>query len=215
VRTRAEEGGGRPWRTAHAHRCARLLAGSYGEPWHWINSISKNPCAPGYVHEGALPNFIHFFGGYEVDKLNFHKARKRHLCCAERARHSRPRAQRHVPTDILHCNAPLLKEPTPGLWGMERPLKDRQVGPAREQELVPNDSAPAQSAWMLCNIIPRVNAMVREWKTRHCPQGMATTPLDRWTVMHGDLGCGNTPRCWHFASVEYANGTRTHYSLQP
>jgi hypothetical protein len=194
-----------------------VLAGSYGEPWHWINSISKNPCAPDYVHEGALPNFIHFFGGYEVDKLNFHKARKRCLCCAERARHTRParaatRAHRHSPLQRAAAQGAHTQPVGHGAPAEGPTGRVRSLG---VQEHVPYDSAPAQSAWMLCNIIPRVNAMVREWKTRHCPQGMATTPLDRWTVMHGDLGCGNTPRCWHFASVEYANGTRTHYSLQP
>ena len=69
---------------------------------------------------------------------------------------------------------------------------------------------------MICNLIPRINAAVLDYKKRFCAAGFntyvwcartATCSQNRGrrkqrTVMHGPGGCAGIPKCWEYASEE-------------
>jgi hypothetical protein len=66
-----------------------------------------------------------------------------------------------------------------------------------------------RNTWMLCNIIPRVNAMLVDYKTRHCNGKFNQEKTIR---LHSWRAC-KKPGCWNWADVQAADGSLQEYRL--
>jgi hypothetical protein len=96
----------------------------------------------------------------------------------------------HVPADLLHCGTPLIKESPDDLWSV-----------------VPkSDSHHKRSAWILCNIVSRINKQTVMYKERFCPGGkFENQKIVRLIQMKTrDRGCNwkQTKWCWPLAQIE-------------
>ena len=98
--------------------------------------------------------------------------------------------KRHVPKDILECDSPMLKTPPVDL------LKQAQNQTAK------------RSAWMLCTVIPRINAALEMYKQRFCSEGynrdktVRLHPSEQCTDRRRTMGHKADGSCWSFAHEE-------------
>jgi len=93
----------------------------------------------------------------------------------------------HVPPRILDCDVPLLVEAPDDLWEIS------------------DDRKTKQHAWVLCNIVAKLNHVALEYKKKFCPNGFEARKLVRLIQRKKlDVKCNelHDPWCFPLAQIE-------------
>jgi len=120
--------------------------GAGGEGWGYVDRLPDNElCHPKSTED--LPNVIHFCQRYSTGNFFFGK--------------------RKLPKDFLTCESPLFREPT------DKELESNMAhfGDGSKKEWKPQ--LAKRNRFMICNMIPAVNAAATYFKKHHCDQSKA------------------------------------------
>mmetsp|Transcript_673 Transcript_673/g.938 ORF Transcript_673/g.938 Transcript_673/m.938 type:complete len:491 (-) Transcript_673:55-1527(-) len=127
------------------HRVAQSFMvsdpGAGGEGWKLVGQMKKDVCTP---PPDILPHVLHYCQRYMLGKWFMNKYRLR--------------------KDFISCEAPLLKEPPPDI----NSKFDYQITPEGERREFKMKTGPDRQAFMLCNVIPRLNQAAAYYKENHC-----------------------------------------------
>jgi len=132
--------------------------GSYGEDWDKLG-YETDPCKDGkpvtLTDEPNLPNWMHMAQRYA---WNFHK--------------------RHVPWDILECDAKMLPTPPKDMFEKSSTVGAMSTCQFNNQGNGPGASPPQvqktcekRAAWVTCMLIPMINNGLEDYKREFCPAG--------------------------------------------
>jgi hypothetical protein len=116
--------------------------GSKSEGWKLVDTIEeKSVCRD--PPEEALPHVIHYCQRYMLGKWFIGKYRLR--------------------KDFISCNAPLLREPPSEIVN-----KTYQITPDGAIHTFKDSESAKYNAFMLCQIIPKLNQAAEFFKEHHC-----------------------------------------------
>ena len=130
-----------------------------GEGWEYIDKIPEDDIC-GHHKPDDLPNVLHFCQRYAWGPYFFGK--------------------RRLPKDFLTCESPLMLEPAKDFFGKY----DYAQFPDGSQKNFDKKIAK-QHAFMVCYLIPAVNAAAEYFKKHHCPKGTAN--LDKKLVFNNGM----------------------------
>jgi hypothetical protein len=131
---------GLPHRVAQSFMVSDI--GSGGEGWKLVDKMGKdNVCEP---PPDLNPHVLHYCQRYMLGKWFIGKYRLR--------------------KDFISCEAPLLKEP-PHNIAQEY---DYQIAPDGSRLAFRSKAGPVRNAFMICSLIPRLNAAATFYKEHHC-----------------------------------------------
>lgn len=112
-----------------------------GEGWSYVDKLTDSDlCHPQSIED--VPNVIHFCQRYGLGKFFFGK--------------------RRLPKNFLTCEAPLLKEPT--VADLATSTVHWPTGDSKEW----NDVMAKRNRFMLCHLIPALNAAATYFKQHNC-----------------------------------------------
>jgi len=167
-----------------------------GEGWDWVDPfVDKNlNCnspesllGQNLAGHRPLPSIVHLAHNFKApvdtgwpSEWMFHKG--------------------HVPEDIFACGTPLIKEAPADLLTVstKADLLAQNTKPTRPH-------LRARSAWILCNVVSRLNAVILKHKTKFCKAGFETRKLVRLIQSkQSDQRCrpGVDKWCWRLAEIE-------------
>lgn len=144
---------------------------AYGEGWKFVDDWGQMSCHNPKKPAGKRsPNFLHFAHNYHTDDSDgrrwmWHKG--------------------HMPSNILECDMPILKQPPDNFYNSQR------------------DNKAKRNAWMMCHLYSNMNAMLTAYKAKFC-EGK-TVNLDRRIrlIQQKTLPCPKDKRyCWPLAQLE-------------
>jgi hypothetical protein len=117
-----------------------------GEGWSYVDKLPDDEvCHPKSVEE--LPNVIHFCQRYGIGKYFFGK--------------------RRLPKDFLTCESPLMREPTAD--DLDTNLVQWPDGTSKKWSA----EHAKRNRFMLCQLIPALNAAASYFKRNHCDSSKA------------------------------------------
>lgn len=135
-----------PHQTAASFMISDISTGNM-EGWSYIDALPEKEVCGGFSVE-ELPNVLHFCQRYGLGKYFFGK--------------------RKLPKDFLSCKSPLLAEPPHDV--MDR--YEAAVFPGNNlKEWKPVDKK--RNAFVICYILPALNAAATYYKQQHCDQQTA------------------------------------------
>lgn len=130
---------GLPHRIAHSFMVSDI--GSGGEGWKLVDKMGKQVCEP---PPDLNPHVLHYCQRYMLGKWFIGKYRLR--------------------KDFVSCEAPLLKEPPHDILQ----TYDYQIAPDGSRLTFRSKKGAQRNAFMICALIPRLNAAARYFKEHNC-----------------------------------------------
>lgn len=148
--------------------------GAWGEGWKFVDGWGTtmscdNPQKPAGAKS---PNFLHFAHNYHTDdgrgnRFMWHKG--------------------HMPSNILDCKTPILKQPPDDFFNTQKNTKERRM------------------AWMMCNLYSRMNKMLVAYKSKFCKDDEINIEKRVRLIQRKTLPCPKDKRlCWPLAQLEDA-----------
>jgi hypothetical protein len=127
--------------TAASFMVSETSVGPRGEGWGYIDKMKEEAVCEKQDPEN-VPNVIHFCQRYGLGKWFFGKYR--------------------MPKDMLTCESPLFEEPPQNISAY------RHADFPGGEKKVWNEQQAKRNAFMLCNLLPGLNAAIEYFKRNHC-----------------------------------------------